>query len=373
MTRPGGMGLILALLAAAPVAAQDDWNAPPPAWEGVWQGTIGTLSVHLCLDTTPSRSSGAYYYDRHRSLIPLELDDSKVSWIEKSADDRDGPRWRIAAGGKDALTGSWTDGKAMLPVRMRRIGPTSADYEGPCESMEFHRPRLKPVALTRKSTTKYGAALTIWTFRPGAPFGDVEVSSFTLDRPGPAVARVNALLRAILPKADGGGNWLDCIAGSANAHGMDGNFSESIEPSLVAGRWLGATYRSDTYCGGAHPNTSLSYRTFDLEKGAEVDPLDWFAPTAVLSEQVDKDSLKSLAPAFRKFLLANYKAEDEECDGVLADAQYWSVGIERGSMVFWPELPRVVMACSEDFKVAYDRLQPWLDPKGKAIVATLPR
>lgn len=163
------------------------------------------------------------------------------------------------------------------------------------------------------------------------------------------------------------------MASNANAHGADGYFSESIEPSIVNERWLGATYRSDTDCGGAHPNTSVTFRTFDLERGAEVDPRDWLAPTAVHAEQVDQSSLKSLIPAFRRFLLAGYKAEGEDCDGVLADAEYWTVGIGRGSMVFWPELPRVVMACSEEFKIEYDRLQPWLNPKGKAIVATLPR
>lgn len=145
MTRPGGLALIVALLGAAPALAKDDWQAPPPPWEGVWRGTVGTLPVHLCLDTTPSRSTGAYYYDRHRSLIRLELSDDKASWIEKSPDDRAGPRWQVAAQGTDGLTGSWTDGKATLPVQMRRIGPTSADFKGPCGSMEFHRPRLRPV------------------------------------------------------------------------------------------------------------------------------------------------------------------------------------------------------------------------------------
>jgi hypothetical protein len=229
------------------------------------------------------------------------------------------------------------------------------------------------VALTRKNSTNNGAALTIWTFKPGAPFDDVEVSTFTLDRPGPAIARVNAELRTILPKVDGGGDWLDCIAGNANAHGADGYFSESIEPSVVTARWLGAIYRSDTDCGGAHPNTSVAFRTFDLEQGAELDPLDWFAPAAVLVEPVDRSSLKSLTPAFRKFLLAGYKAEGEDCDGVLAETEYWTAGIERGSMVFWPGLPRVVMACSEDFKIALDRLEPWLNPNGKAMLPTLPR
>jgi hypothetical protein len=163
--------------------------------------------------------------------------------------------------------------------------------------------------------------------------------------------------------------------GNANANGRDGDFSESIEPTLVTRRWLAATHRSDNYCGGAHPNTDIRFRTFDLDLGVEIDPLDWLGPNAVSTEQFDAASsiVKKLTPRFRRALLAGFKSDGEDCDGVLDDQEYWTVGIERDSLVFWPRLPRVVMACSEDFKLSFEQLQPWLNAKGKAAAAIIAR
>lgn len=366
--------LIGALLAPAAAAQneEDRWKAPPPAWEGTWAGTIGTLPVHVCLNNTPYMNQGAYYYDAHKALIRLDLDEKGQDWVEGELDKKAGPRLKIVGKG-DALSGAWTDGKKSLPVQLRRIGGPSQEFEGPCASMEFQRPRVSPVRLTSKAGTKDGTKFTTWSFVPGTPFEDIEVSTFTLDRTDAGVPKVNALLREVLPRPDGTGTWLDCMAANANAHGVDGDYSESIEPTLITRRWLAAAHSGDDYCGGAHPENYNRPRTFDLMAGAEVDPSDWLKPSAVTVTQFEQgdEPAKTLTEPFRAMILKGWKPDDPECRDAVASQEFWNIGISRAGLVFSPSLPRVVMACGEDFTIPFARLQPWLNAKGQAAVASL--
>jgi len=142
---------------------------------------------------------------------------------------------------------------------------------------------------------------------------------------------------------------------------------------LLTSRWLSARHQGSYYCAGAHPVDYRVLRTFDLQTGAEVDVLDWLLPTAVHVEAETGSPSKTLTPGFRARLLQGWKPDDPECDDVLRSEEYWNVGVERGALLFSPTLPRVVLACSEDFKLTFAEAEPWLNPSGKAAVATLPR
>lgn len=364
-----------ASLFAAHVSAQpDEWAAAPPAWKGTWKGTIGTLPVHVCLNKTPYENRGAYYYDRHKRLISLELDQQRQEWVEGEGRTNKGPRWSLAPNA-GTLTGTWRSGKRSLPVRLTRITGPSREYEGPCAGMDFHRPRVSPVRLTSKAGIKDGAKFTAWSFKPGAPYNDVAIATFTLDRADGGVPKINAVLRDILPKPDGTGTWLECMAGNADAHGADGDYLESIEPVLISKRWLSAKHHNDSDCGGNHPNTSNVWRTFDLENAVEVDPHDWFKPSAVTITPYagDDEPAKTLTNDFRAMILKGWKPADPDCKDAIARQEFWNIGIVRGALVFSPDLPRVVMACGEQFKVPFAKLKPKLNEAGKAAVATLPR
>lgn len=363
-----------ALLASAATAQseEDRWKAPPPAWEGTWAGTIGSLPVHVCLNNTPYMNRGAYYYDAHKALIRLELDDKEQAWVEGELDNKSGPRLRVE-GNADALSGTWTDGKRSLPVQLRRISGPSQEFEGPCSSMEFQRPRVTAVRLASKAGSMDGAKFTTWSFAPGKPFDDIEISTFTLDRTDSGAAKVNGLLREVLPRPDGTGTWLDCMASNANAHGSDGSYSESIEPTLITRRWLAVAHSGEDYCGGAHPENYNRLRTFDLMAGTEVDPHDWFKPSAVKVETfaTADEPAKTLTEPFRAEILQGWKPEDPECAGAIREQEFWSIGISRTGFVFSPSLPRVIMACGEDFAVPFAKLTPWLNAKGQAAVASI--
>ncbi len=354
----------------------DEWAAPAPAWEGTWQGTIGTLGIHVCLDTTPYQAKGAYYYDRSKKLLRLEPGKAEGEWFEQEVYGKNGARWQITAD-TDSVTGTWTSGAKSMPVSLKRVGGPSGEYAGPCGSMDFLGPRLEPVTVTSEPGMKDGSRYTVWTFKPGVGFEDgVEISTFTLDQPGAAVARVNLLLKAALPKSVAKEEWIECIAGNVNHSGMDGTFSKIVEPRLVTGRWLAADEHGEYYCGGAHPTNANIPRTFDLVEGVEVDPLDWFLRAAVHSQDLGGDygEYKTLTPALVALILNNSPARnDDECMEATRIQESWKVGVERGALVFSPDFPRVIMACGDDYKVPFHRLQPWLNKKGKAAVATLPR
>lgn len=242
--------------------------------------------------------------------------------------------------------------------------------------MAFLGPRLAKVQLTSERLTKDGERYTKWAFVPGPWLKEeVEITTFTLDRPGPQVAKINSLLRAVLPEANGRGEWFDCVAGSVNSHGQDGAYYRSIEPQLIGKRWMTASEQGEYYCGGPHPDNVFSPRTFDLELGIEVDPLDWFGPEAVHREDLGGDSgiYKTLTPAFIKVVLDARNLDDSDCDEAIKEQKSWSVGLKAGALVFSPNFPRVIMACGEDFDVPFARLQPWLNSQGKETMATLPR
>ena len=342
--------------------------APLP--QGVYRGTIGTLPVHLCMGLRGADANGAYYYDRVGKAIPLQP--SGNAFVEgHDPDDAKAPRLRIDS----TLKGSWSSGKSTLPVQLTRvkIGPV-ADELGPCGAMEFQSPRLRPPTIKRQAQQHMGHKITVLTFKP-AGFESISMQSFQLDRAGAGVAKVNALLAAAMPSRlpRVGDMWLDCVRFANDANGNDGDYDETIEPAVISSRWMSVSENSGSYCGGAHPESSLQFRNFDLEKGVEVDLLDWFGPKAVKVEKYDGEASKTLTPAFRAAILKGWKTQgDAECQSVVGDAEYWSVGIGPGKLMFQPSLPHVAQACGETFVVEHARVAPWMTPAGKALLATLP-
>ena len=370
------LGSILLLCAATSTNAMaDEWAVPQPAWEGVWAGTIGAMPVHVCLDKTPHQQKGAYYYDHVKRLLRLVPGETGGEWFEQETYDKNGARWHISPIGR-SLTGTWRDGSTALPIRLTRVGAASREFAGPCGSMALHRPRLETVRLIARPGTMNGAAYSVLTFKPGPWANDeVEISTFSLNRPGSAASRINALLRAALPKADGTGAWLDCIAANVNWSGMDGTYFRTIAPTLISERWLAVNEHGEYYCGGPHPENENIPRTFDLQFGVEVNPLNWLGPNAVHRENVGEgaDGYKTLTPAFVAMILKGWKAEDPaECDDAMRRQDSWRIGVARGALVFEPDFPRVILACGEDFRVPFSRLQPWLSNRGRIMVATLP-
>ena len=159
--------------------------------EGVWEGTIGNLPVRACFSQRDPTTFGAYYYLQHRRLIALEAEEaSSGAFRENDIRDNGAPRWAISATGADSLNGEWVQGRRKLPIRLQRFAASWGEEEGPCASIEFHRPRLAGVEIRSTPATAEGVAYRRIALHHDGQF-DASVETFALDRPEPSVRQVD--------------------------------------------------------------------------------------------------------------------------------------------------------------------------------------
>jgi hypothetical protein len=355
----------LAALAAASVAAAAD-ETPPPAWQGVWQGSVGNLPVRACFAHEDWGSFGAYYYMSRLQLIPLQPSDTnKEEFVEGESNDAKAPRWRIEAVKGGVLGGRWTQGVRTLPVRLTRMGAPGHVEDQPCSSHVFQAPRLVGVHVVARPAVKDGVAYTRLILDHGGHFPSVAVETLRLEGSGDAIRRVNARLAEPLTAETP--EWLDCVQSALDQGPNEGEMDEKIVPKIITRRWLAVMDESESYCGGAHPNSGSAPRLFDLVSGREEDLHDWLNERAIKRERFGSgtEEAKKLAPAFRTFLLGRWKG-NADCDDVVRTEDFWQIELTRTGMVFTPELAHAVQACGESFALPFARLQPYLSAEGKA-------
>lgn len=355
-------GILLAIAAAT--------QAAPAGLPGIWEGTVGNLPVRACFVRRDYSRFGAYYYLSQRRLIALDAEEgSENSYREGGGVSGDGPRWLIEQAGPDALTARWTGNGRTLPVRLRRVAFVEGE-EGPCGSIDFHRPRLEGVRIVAAPASLDGVAYRRLTLVTEGRF-ETNLQSFALDGSGAAVERINAELGRGF--AGDPPSWFECARDSLSHSPFEGSFDERLEPVMFTPRWLSVSHHWDGYCGGAHPDSSNAYRTFDLSSGEDVNLSHWFTAGAVKREHLEEmnEDIETLEPAFREVILQGWRAEAEECDEVVRGAEYWNIGLTREGLVFSPSLPHVVQACWEEFPVPFARVQPFLTEEGAANLRAL--
>jgi hypothetical protein len=360
--------LILGILLPSAAMAQPASTGGP---DGIWEGTIGTLPIRACFVQRDGSAFGAYYYLSHFQLVALQREEGASGGYSEGAGDPGAALWRNVEVRAGNLTARWTSGSRTLPVRLHRVAGGGGE-EGACASVAFHQPRLAGIRTVTARATAEGVAYTKLTLDTRDHFG-IEVETFALDGDSAAVRRINATLGESL--AGNPPHWLECITGSLDNSGFEGEASESLTPAMISRRWLSVASSGEWSCGGAHPDSSSTYRLFDLTSGAEVELLDWFLPAAVKRETFEGSAevSKTLEPAFRTFILTDWHpdADAAECDEVVRSQDFWNVGLTREGFVFSPSLPHVVQACGDNFFVDFDRIQPWLTPQAAEQVRAL--
>ena len=358
-------GPLIAIAAAAVAPAQ---SADLP---GIWEGTVGNLPVRACFVQREWSPFGAYYYMSQRRLIPLDAEEgASGAFREGGGDGADRPRWLIQQAGPDRLTARWTGNGRTLPVRLRRLARMEGE-EGPCGSIVFHRPRLEGVRTVTGRGSVDGVPYTRLTLSTEGRF-ETSVETFALNGSSEAVQRINAELGRTL--AGDPPSWFECIQDSLSHSPFEGSFAESLAPVMIARRWMSVASHWDGFCGGAHPNSSNTYRTFDLTSGAEIDLHDWFTSAAVKRERLEEVGADSvtLEPAFREVILAGWRAE-LECDDVVRSADFWNIGLTREAFRFSPSLPHVAQACGDEFTLPFERVRAFLTEDGAENLRALQR
>lgn len=352
--------MIAPILAFAAAAAAP---AVPRDLPGTWDGTIGTLPVRACFMQRESGAEGAYYYRSHMRAIALVDWNEPANVLHEGGGSGEGaPRWRIQSANATSASGLWSGNGRTLPIRLTRIARAQGD-ESPCGTLAFHQPRLEGIRTARARATLQGVHYTRITLDPRGRF-EIAFETFALDGSSEAVRRINAVLGEGL--AGNPPQWFQCIQDSLGFTAFEGYFGESLQPVMISRRWMSVAHHWDGFCGGAHPDSSNTYKTFDLTTGAEFDVTDWLNDRAVERHGTrgSDDAYVTLRPALRDALLAGWRPEDPECGEGIRSTEFWNIGLGRDALNFSPSLPRVAQACGEDFEIPFAKLQSFLTPEG---------
>ena len=342
---------MLAALAADPA---------PPAWQGVWQGTIGPYPVQMCFEQRDWGDLGAYYYRSRAALIALDRDEAG-HWREG----KDGPKLRVASAGPDRLAGSWSDKDRSLPISLVRAAPLADDDdERPCGSLAFHRPRLGKVSWQRTPARIGRLAYERIRLVPGKGFTTVNVDTFALAAATPAAAAINARVAQQLKTED----WFDCLRGAAAMQGTDGDYDDSYTPKAVRGPFLSVTHNLGGSCGGAHPYWDIEPLTFDLGTGGLVELARWVSPRGMVpSKESDGAITFQPSPALKRLLRARWPKGGDDCEAEVFDYAFgWRIGLTAGGLGFTPNLPHVAQGCAEELSLSFAELSPFLSAEGQA-------
>ncbi len=364
------LAAVAALLGGAAYAQPD---APPPAWSGVWRGTLGGTQIRACFGEAGDANAGVYYYMSHLQLIRLDPDASPAhSWSEGENTDKTAPHWNVIASGANALSGTWTGKGKSLPISLTRMPlDKDDDADTACGAGVFTAPRIKTPTITRTPGVRDGVAYTTLTLQTGADL-DVTVASFSLNATTPAATRLNAEFAKVLAKKDEGASdeYADCIAGATGSLGGDGEFSDVLKPNLIGKRWMVTEEDSEEFCGGAHPDEATNWSLYDLATGAAVDPWVWFNADGV-THSTDVPDTPQAGPKLAKMLAVRWTKKGECADVLDSVDGFWDPHPTPAGMAFWPELAHVVAACSRDVVIPYGELTPLLNAKGKTAIASI--
>ena len=372
--RVAGWVLMAALAAAlattaAPAMADD---ARPP-WEGVWQGTIGTLPVRACLaQHDADRSNGSYYYLGKLVPIALQKESGNPAWTEHEGGGvAVGGFWTFSNSAPDRLAGQWKKGSRSLPIALSRVAANLAQ-DGPCGSAEYSAPRVRPARVVPSPASKAGIAFTKLTYNLGPGYPDASITSFAIREQQPGDRAINAALRVDPARFEGEADYLSCDRLALAMSGTGGYFAYSAEPDLLTTEYLSAEISSGGDCGGAHPDDSTFHRTFDRKTGRRIDLGSWFNARAVLPRLPDDTGdYRQLSAALRNLVVRHFRSGEPECREAVAMADYWDLGLDRRGIAFTPSLAHVAAACEETTVVPFAALSAMLSPAGKAGAARL--
>lgn len=370
------LALVLALAVSTP--AQADALEP-----GVYEGKIGPLPIRACLDDG-SFAAGTYYYLKH--LRPIALRKGEATGQDTLAEfigyeDRTGGEWLSLRQTGEKITGQWSNGRRLLPIRLKSVTIKVDDYSSPCEAKQFLGPRLAAASIVPSAEQFSGVPITRLTFDHG-PYFDAEavsIASFVLGGPPqPGDAAINMMLRRVLPMGvdDSDSDFLSCMGDMHAQTGQDGSFEHHAQPEVLTTRWLGVLHARSVYCGGAHPSFWQNRQVFDRQTGAEVDPAGWFTKGALgFYQYEDQDGLYPKRPVaglsedLYKVMRRYWPiGEDNECIDVIDGKGYgWDIGLGQTGLILKPELPHVATACIESVAVPWADLEPFLSEAGRAV------
>jgi hypothetical protein len=358
---------LLLVTCAASLAAQVD----AAELRGVWRGELGKSPVVACFE---SATAGGYYYEAHRTSIPLSRENDVADWIE--GDDDTTGHWRDLRVDPQVLLATWraAAGGRTAPIRLARVADLAP--EGDCRSStDFNAPRraATPVRLGEPQSTTVDSWLTGVPVVPGPRVRqltalpddpDASLRVLQLEDRDAGAQRINAQLRA----------WLDeAIIEHYECRNMGGQGERDYEADALAhhdARWLTVRTVVRWTCGGPYPGAAIAQVTFDRQSGELVDPNSWIAGDAQAPGDMPEILAKRLGTlAVRQRFDPKHPDDDADCSDSYDGWRAYQVWPAPGGLAFAPTFPHVVQACIEEVFMPAAELEPFLSDDGRAALS----
>ena len=351
--------LLYSVLMAMPVAA-DELRSP---LQGAWTGTIGGLTINACFSLEEAHQYGAYYYLSHLQLIELgEKDDGKTWWEgDRFQETQKGPAWKVDPPTGDVATGTWADKERTLPIKLKRLTFSDEESVAPCASNAFFKPRVTPPKITETPAKQDGITYTKIVSEVGKQF-KVEIESFKLLGNSAPIRKVNTVLQQNIGSRGKAPEYIECMKGSLESFGSDGDYNDTFAPDILTKHWLVATDTNDSSCGGAHPNTSSTDYVFDLQTGSVVDVANMLNKLSIGT--VGKP-LMTLQGQLKEAVLKLQQKENPDCVEEVKNAENTDVSLVRAGLSFTPRVLEREGPCRNAVVISFADMQPFLTPAGK--------
>ena len=175
---------------------------------------------------------------------------------------------------------------------------------------------------------------------------------------------------------------LDCNNSLADTSDKDtyGGYNEYMSNVIhVTDNILVIQEGGSTYCGGAHPNNSISHHVFDMKSGKELSNKDLF------NIFIEKDYSTDKTPQFQKFFDKITKQKkylysatsgapddlEEDCKALFDENTYIAIWPDNKGLVFSiDDAPHAIGPCMDDYyRVPYKEMLPFMTPLAKQLFA----
>ncbi|WP_338524263.1 RCC1 domain-containing protein [Pseudomonas batumici] len=338
---------------------------------GVWQGTIGTQEIMVCLQRPGG--DAAYYYLKHGISISLTPtpDSAGAIWAENDVDaDTDlSVKWSLDKVEGNTLTGQWSDvtGQRKLPIRLVRV-ETSGDPGADCGSSEanpartvFNAPRIAKLPVKVDSPKGYARKISVMNGK---------ISSVELMESTNGAIAFNRKMRAGLSE-----KLIDAFNCPSHTQ-LAGEYSDEIKIEWRAGAWIVLQESYTIDCGGAHGSDGLIFRTWNLKSGREVQPWQWVATMGTDEKCAYLDCTHQPPDKLNDLILAaatRNKGGDECAESVndYRKSGFYQVRPYAGGLIFTTDFPHVIRACDEDIAIPWAKVAPFLSPEGKKAMLSI--
>ena len=316
--------------------------------KGVWRGKVGELAVVACFN---GDERGSYYYSRYKTPIQLSLNAKDNTWAESGSP----AVWKFDVLTESQMSGLWREPKSGKTVPVELDSPSNQTDHQPCASDEYNNvleifPALKIGKTEGFSGRKYRKLRV-------ADVETLEILSHNV-----ATKKVNRDLRNLLPKTREDLNeYYEKRREFLGNMGLAAEDETFAEPRYWTADWLTVHYYRWAAGHGAR-GISLSYRTWNLHTGEEVDVWQWFG-----TESSEYDDTAQLTPKLKTFLFKHWKADPECVENYYGEGTYHAT-LEPTGILFWENAYGA--GCEKEILIPYAKLSPILSAKGKLAITT---